>query len=103
MLSFCLRQVLMVVPKRRENGRTQPDGRCARLHLQHLFAEGEGDRFRTAGDAELGEEAREVSLDGVGRDAELRGDVVVRESAGNGLENLALAPGQFGNGERFGG
>jgi hypothetical protein len=61
------------------------------LEEDQAAADAEGDGFRAAGGAELAENGSDVKLDGVLGDAELGGDFLVAEAAGEHLEDFAFA------------
>ena len=65
-----------------------------RLNGKEAAADTDGDGFGTGGDAELGEDLRDVEFGGVTGDAELGGDLFVAEAAGEHAKDLVFARGE---------
>ena len=60
------------------------------LEFNELFAQCDGDSFRTVPGADFCEQTFDMRADGCLANAELTGDVFVSESAGDGLKHLLL-------------
>ena len=76
-------------PRGAGHARARADSRSERRNVQH--GEHAAVVLGAAGHAELGEDARDVLLDGVRRDDQRLGDALVRAPLGHQLEHLALA------------